>query len=576
MKYRWTAFLLFLLAMLTLSGCACEHEWLEADCITPQVCIKCKEVGESALGHDWLDATCIAPETCARCAATEGGPLGHDWLDATCTAPETCAHCSETQGETLAHAYDEWSFTDALMAHTCSVCNYLEELPIDRELYLESLLEGFWDYWFIEHHGDTSHGGSGTDVNYLVFGDNRSCQLTMTIDTGIYKGRGTWELKNYTEFDDGEMYQIYVHTTFPRDEYLGIELYVSPGSMNKISFVGPNYTRWFYQEQGNILEGICTGWAITDHYADHSYCFQFRPDHTVTCYMEGIFEGIWSLGAEPEDRSYVSYIIEYVRDGKPEEFKGYFYLPSKYYDVPTLELSSGSQIFVFHQVNDTELAIVQNTTDLFAGNWVSTGFGFSNPQFADSVTNDYSLTVEKNGRFTLMVPDGMTYDGTWSAYATHEGYWRYYLYFTEQKKQVYCYLDTRGSVATVEIGETTDVNLFFTQVPEAYPIHTLPLGTWTGNGGCSITFHEDGTFTGLLDRQVRGTWTFYHYYESTYYGSDGSEWPHDNWTYMLFFEGEAEPEYLSIEKGKSEEQFALHIPVTDSDGNRTMYVFNRD
>ena len=198
--------------------------------------------------------------------------------------------------------------------------------------------------------------------------------------------------------------------------------------------------------------------------------------------------------------------------------------------------------------------------------------------------------MEKNGDFTLTVPDGKTYGGTWSAYATHEGHWQYYLYFTEQKKQVYCYLDTRGSVATVGIGEITDGELFFKQMrEEEFAGPTLPLETWTIEGAyssktgkpadtsdCSITFHEDGTFSGLLDREVRGTWKYYQYDESTVYCSDGREEVYGSWTYLLYVEGKTEPEYILIKKYKNEEQFTLRVPVTDSDGNRTTYVFNRD
>lgn len=52
-----------LMLLLFLTGCACEHEWIAADCVNAQVCTKCAEIGEPALGHDWTASTCTAPET---------------------------------------------------------------------------------------------------------------------------------------------------------------------------------------------------------------------------------------------------------------------------------------------------------------------------------------------------------------------------------------------------------------------------------------------------------------------------------------------------------------------------------
>ena len=51
---------------------ACEHEWTDADCVTPKFCSKCDESEGEALGHNWNAATRKFPKTCSRCGATEG------------------------------------------------------------------------------------------------------------------------------------------------------------------------------------------------------------------------------------------------------------------------------------------------------------------------------------------------------------------------------------------------------------------------------------------------------------------------------------------------------------------------
>ena len=69
--------ILFFMMIFVLSGCGCEHKWIDADCITPKTCAHCQETEGEALGHTWLDATCTAPKTCSVCALTDGDPLPH-------------------------------------------------------------------------------------------------------------------------------------------------------------------------------------------------------------------------------------------------------------------------------------------------------------------------------------------------------------------------------------------------------------------------------------------------------------------------------------------------------------------
>ena len=113
MKKRILCLSLVLMLSL-LSGCACAHEWTDADCLNPQICTNCEEIGAEALGHDWAAATCEQAETCRR--------------------------CGETQGKLLAHTYGDWTFGETDMTHTCLNCGAEETTELDREIYLETLL----------------------------------------------------------------------------------------------------------------------------------------------------------------------------------------------------------------------------------------------------------------------------------------------------------------------------------------------------------------------------------------------------------------------------------------------------
>lgn len=138
--------ILTLIAMCTfmccaLLGCKCEHEWKEADCISPKTCTACEETEGEPLGHNWITATCTKPDTCSRCEETRGTSIEHKWVDANCTAPKTCTVCGETQGEALGHQESDWivvnkdmvSATEVLEKH-CTVCDeWLDKKEHDME-----------------------------------------------------------------------------------------------------------------------------------------------------------------------------------------------------------------------------------------------------------------------------------------------------------------------------------------------------------------------------------------------------------------------------------------------------------
>lgn len=115
--------LCLLLALLT--GCKCEHEWIDATCTEPKICSKCEETDGVSLGHAWREATCTEAKTCRVCKVTEGEALGHDWKDATCTEPKTCTRCLTTEGNTLGHSTGDWT---TLREATCTEAGIIESI----------------------------------------------------------------------------------------------------------------------------------------------------------------------------------------------------------------------------------------------------------------------------------------------------------------------------------------------------------------------------------------------------------------------------------------------------------------
>ena len=198
MKKKVAILALALVLVLALTGCACKHEWVEANCVTPKTCSKCQEVEGEALGHTWVDADCVTPKTCSVCAetegealghtfvdadcvtpktcsvcaATEGEALGHTWVDATCDAPKTCSVCALTEGEALGHTFGEAEIVDAEMVKVCSVCAAEEKgdiiLSAGVKLVPYTMDDGFTA---LVPDGWTSLGDTGSEQIELMFVD---------------------------------------------------------------------------------------------------------------------------------------------------------------------------------------------------------------------------------------------------------------------------------------------------------------------------------------------------------------------------------------------------------------------
>lgn len=110
-----------LLLTIMLTGCQCDHEWVEADCTTPGTCNKCGATDDVLPSHDWMDATCTTPKTCTRCGTTEGAPMSHQWQDASCEKAKNCSLCGAEEGEKRPHDYQR---LNGYMK--CSMCNTVD------------------------------------------------------------------------------------------------------------------------------------------------------------------------------------------------------------------------------------------------------------------------------------------------------------------------------------------------------------------------------------------------------------------------------------------------------------------
>lgn len=108
MKYcKAIFFFLVLLTLLMITGCGCEHQWVEGTCEAPEICSLCGKTRGEPTEHYFREATCESPKTCTKCGLTEGESNGHDFDEATCTSAQKCKNCTKVQGVKLGHDYQK-------------------------------------------------------------------------------------------------------------------------------------------------------------------------------------------------------------------------------------------------------------------------------------------------------------------------------------------------------------------------------------------------------------------------------------------------------------------------------------
>lgn len=157
--------------MCVLSGCKCEHNWVEATCDAPKTCSICGETEGESLDHDWIAATCTEAKHCSRCCLIEGTPAEHNWIEATCFDPKTCADCKLTEGEPLAHSVKKWQVVkEATCASEGERAGTCEQCGVERKESIEALPHSLGEWTVSEDFVLNSSGGvkPGTEVAYCT------------------------------------------------------------------------------------------------------------------------------------------------------------------------------------------------------------------------------------------------------------------------------------------------------------------------------------------------------------------------------------------------------------------------
>lgn len=611
---------LFLALAVLLAGCACRHEWQDADCTHGQICAKCQEETGDPLGHSWQDATCDTPQTCTRCGATQGQTLGHDWAEPDCTTPATCRTCGLTDGEALGHDYDIWTLASPDMTHTCRICGNSETVPYDALLYSQDQLLGWWELFTINFYSYTYRHGP-------VYSFNFAKDFTVS---GNFQGKeftGTWELEQaFDAFYSGVMYISGEAHTFTYDfssNQLSMPLYDSEGErlceiqLKRVDDVQP------------LLTGTWTA-----EYEGTTYQLKLMEDRTFLASFDIPFHGKWYIYPTRTNDTSSNNLI-YVDGSGSYENRYYVFALTR-----SLEEGTGStEFYTIFQSGEDKVCFTQTSTDgiataeeaetlrtlqeaaaeakkaaeeaelqaekesrladmqqAIAGHWVSRqsyllsdfdALMAENPEVIDvsgisTKTTEYSITMDADGSFTGAL--GAPVTGTWELDGDS--------FYGETN-----YSGINGTLTFADSQDTCPITLsysegygysmhlewnglaisFLSYTPEELSKLNAGSGKFTGTwghcawgifvddtatledaAGCSLTFQKDGTLSGVLpDREVTGTWT--------YCGYDPNG---DYYTATVVIDGQKQDITLH-------ESYGISFTLTNAQGQTFCYSFEK-
>jgi len=547
-----------LLLAAVLSGCACKHEFNEADCLNPQVCTKCGEQGAAALGHSFVPATCDVPETCTR--------------------------CGETQGEKLAHVYGSWQFEGEEMFKACENCGTEERTLIDRELYLKEALLGFWDFYVANEDGRTyfSHGLQDRQIgDYLNLKDDGTAVYYAMSDEKVIPL--TWEYDGFDNSYGFDTYRIIVNS----EETGSFAVYIEDHQGTD-----QDYAYYLYGENNTLImarhtpfvNSLASSWVCI---ADGDiYTLTLNPDHSFTMDLDPEISGTWHITSPfasgssaciklklhyPSGDGY-EVIVSNIRLGGADQSMEELAAHLDESDISLYGEALETSLY-FEKMSAEELETYYKAAEegktKVVGDWTSKlieTINFETDEESSVINTGYRVTFAEDGTFTAMLEEELT--GTWSlgdVYVFGDYVIYYRISIDGQDRLWSASADSSGNSVdlyyydgdvetTIKLGRLSEEDKAkLAEAPQQL------IGDWNcttqswydeikmdnvfEDATGSMTFREDGTFTLILDKEYTGTWYF-----SDYSADRGFEYSakFDNEENLTYFWTMYTPGHISI------------------------------
>ena len=528
MKQKMLTIILCVALFLTLGGCACEHEWIPADCLKAAICSKCEETGEPALGHDFAAATCLDPEHCTR--------------------------CGETNGEALGHTYGEWVIGDETMSRSCTLCAIQETAEIDREVAFQQMLPGHWDF------GNSWHGVNigPYDLSWSMIpsalwaGEDGS--VWFLNGQNVYEG--VWEYDSYQELENGGAYLFHVVVDGEKAGSMHL-MDIQRADLEPQVMYSTSDGSYTVLKRNDQLEHLLEGRSLT--FADDGTTdwVTFEPGRVAVGNIGGEFVGTWHI--KPIGQRYSGSIwevnIHFQRSGETKVICFQIFLDDE--DIPseeemkrlTVRALGTSDSWEYYRFTDGDtlgkmLDVETGGEKNIIGTWTSENLIFYPEGSAESVekeTQDYTLTFLEDGTFTAVFDK--EYSGTWKYQKVeikqdYLAYYDYPYYYYQVELQG---TDVSMTVQTLNYGRinvhasdgSQSMMGWYNKTDDGGADHAalapeLIVGQWDAvemventsqgtvahvpeAGSYTLTVNPDGTFSMNMGGEVSGEWRFSEY-----------------------------------------------------------------
>ncbi|MBQ8433591.1 MAG: hypothetical protein IJX23_02150 [Clostridia bacterium] len=285
--------LLIIISVFTFSACdepskACQHQWIEANCLYPKTCRICYQTEGSALGHNFYNATCTEPKTCTSCNLKEGAALGHSYTSVvqapTCTkqgyTTHTCSACGDTKVDTYVESNGHTVVIDNAVSATCTRAGLTEgkHCSICNVVLVKQGRVDALGHDYVQ--GECTICGDD-DPNYT---NPYDALAQYVLDNGTYNGEG-WYFIEYDILDDGNEYQFCIFTddiatslsfvmySYVADSDSYVEIY-----LNKDTDIQDVYI--WNESSGHTTNAYGSIYENTFGYSNYIYDYEYYGDYS--------------------------------------------------------------------------------------------------------------------------------------------------------------------------------------------------------------------------------------------------------------------------------------------------------
>jgi hypothetical protein len=261
-------------------------------------------------------AMLISLSACAKCE--------HQWTEPTCTTAASCILCGDTEGEAAPHSFGSWDLAGEEMSRICTVCSTEERQAADYQLYLNSNIEGNWDFYYLKRGEEMVTTYSSEPGMYMRFGsEGIGMMYAPDPQNGIITEIGMEEFfAGFMSFNEQERCFSLILESM-NGHFFPTELYLADGLFSDIMRItldtGIELLLTRNEAENKGLSGT---WAAERD--GTLYSLELMPDGVLNIRMGDVeLQGIWSaMPATPSEGEIIGGFNIIYPEGETYDYSG--------------------------------------------------------------------------------------------------------------------------------------------------------------------------------------------------------------------------------------------------------------